>query len=91
MHRLVRLPTRAYLTDAFFPSHAASFTNAKILEEQNEENSSAGLEGGANGDEGDIEAGLVEEVKDGEHQRSSSQSTGIGSSSSSSGTAAASS
>ena len=63
------------------------FTNAKILEEQNEEISSAGSEDDANGD-GDIEAGLVEEVKDGEHQRSSSQSTGIGSSSSS-GTAAA--
>lgn len=62
------------------------FTNAKILEEQNEEISSAGSEDDANGDEGDIEAGLVEEVKDGEHQRSSSQSTGIGSSSS--GTAA---
>ena len=57
----------------------------QILEEQNEqEDSSTGPEGG---DEGDIEAGPAEEAKDGEspgtlpNQRSESQSTAAGSSS----------
>uniref|UniRef100_A0A6U4ITL6 VTT domain-containing protein n=1 Tax=Minutocellus polymorphus TaxID=265543 RepID=A0A6U4ITL6_9STRA len=56
----------------------------KILEEQNEEDSSTEPEGG---DGGDIEAGPAEEVKDGESpgntdsQRSDSQSTAAGSSS----------
>jgi hypothetical protein len=60
----------------------------KILEEQNEENSSTGREGDANGDGGDVEAGRAEEVKDGEQQRSGSQFTvAAGSSSLSSSTA----
>jgi len=72
----------AELTPPFF----VSVFNLQILEEQNEqeEDSSTGPEGG---DEGDIEAGPAEEAKDGEspgtlpNQRSESQSTAAGSSS----------
>ena len=68
---------KACLTDTFILSHMFAFTNAQILEEQNEENSPTGSEDDANTDGGDIETGLSEEVKEGEQQRSSSQSTGI--------------
>ena len=68
------------------PFFVSVFT-LQILEEQNEQDEDSSTAGPEGGDEGDIEAGTAEEAKDGEspdnlvNQRSESQSTAAGSSS----------